>query len=120
MMITTCTSSERTSTPAGAPMARSRVSARAFWSVMIRKKSPVTSGTTRAKSRKMTSNERCTSATPGVSAAASARVSASASSEAALMRTARSSALMPAAGRAPMTLGSTVVASGFAARVADT
>ena len=46
-MIRTWMSSDATSRLAGAPIARSNVSAAAFWNVMIRKKSPVTHGTTR-------------------------------------------------------------------------
>ena len=43
--MTTCTSNARTRADAGAPMARSNVSADAFWKVMITKNKPVTSGT---------------------------------------------------------------------------
>ena len=44
---TTWISKETTSVFAGAPMARRRVSADAFWNVTMRKNNPVTSGTTR-------------------------------------------------------------------------
>src|SRR5690606_1633228 len=110
-----CTSSDRTSAPAGTPTARSSVSEPAFCRVTIRKKSPVTSGTTSAKSRKISWNDCRTCATPGLRSAASARVSASASGTASLMRSTSSAAVTPSAGSIVTADGSAPRASGFAA-----
>ena len=112
-MISTWISSDDTSRLAGAPIARSSVSAPAFWNVTMRKNSPVTHGTTRPYSRKMMANDCSTWETPGVLAAASSRVSASSSSDWALMLSTTSASLTPSSGCTAITFGSGVPASGF-------
>ncbi len=99
-------------------MARSRVSAPAFCTVMIRKNSPVTNGTTSAYSRKMTWNDWRTCATPGASSAAWSRVSASRSSLTALIDATSASGVVPATGATPSVFGKGVPASGLRAATA--
>src|SRR6185369_10328375 len=62
---TTWTTSDRASTPARIPIARSNVSALAFWTVRIKKNNPATTATTK-KHKNTTAPKDCeTLATPG-------------------------------------------------------